>query len=51
MQCLLVFYKQKSREEGLARQIPQLGKTSDNVTVGEKSAIDAELKKSCKEKK
>ena len=41
----------KAKKKGSQVQIPQLVKSSDNVTVAEVSAINTELKNSCKEKK
>ena len=46
--CSLGFYKQKNREEGSQVQTSQLVKTFVNAEV---SAINDELKNSCKEKK
>ena len=47
----LYFISKKADKKDSQVQIPQLVKTSDNVTVAEVSAINTELKKLCKEKK
>ena len=45
------FVSKKAEKKDLQVQIPQLVKTSDNVAVAKVSAINTELKNSCKEKK
>ena len=45
------FISKKAEKKDSQVQVPQLVKTSDNVTVAEVSAINTELKNSCKEKK
>ena len=45
------FISKKAEKKDLQVQIPQLVKTTDNVTVAEVSAVNTELKNSCKEKK
>ena len=40
------FISKKAEKKGLQVQIPQLVKTTDNVTVAEVSAVNTELKNS-----
>ena len=45
------FITKKAQKKDSEDEIPQLVKTSDNVTIAEMSTINNELKNSCKEKK